>query len=101
MEKQTVILLTIIAESILMEQVCKLALEAGATGYTMTDCIGSGTKGIRTGTMDMDKNVRIEILARQETAETIMEQVEKRFAQNYALTLFTQTVTALTYGHPY
>jgi nitrogen regulatory protein PII len=101
MEKQTVTLLTIIAESVLVEQVCKLALEAGATGYTVTDCIGSGTKGIRTGTMDMARNVRIEILARHETADIIMGQVEKRFAHNYALTLFTQMVTALAYDHLY
>lgn len=101
MEKQSAILITIIAESILKEKLCKLALEAGASGYTISECSGCGKKGIRSGMMDMDKNVRVEILARPEIAEIILSNVEQRFAPNYALTLFTQTVNALAHEHSY
>lgn len=45
MEIQSVTLVTIIAESALQESLCKLALRLGATGYTITLCTGSGSRG--------------------------------------------------------
>lgn len=95
MQTQSVTLVTIIAESILQEQLCELALELGSNGYTVTACSGSGSQGARTGMMDVDMNVKIEILAQSSVADTIASDVERRFAANYALVLFMQPVTAL------
>lgn len=95
MQTQSVTLVTIIAESILQEQLCELALELGSNGYTVTACSGSGSQGARTGMMDMDLNVKIEILTQPSIADSIVLEVERRFALNYALVLFIQPVTAL------
>ena len=95
MQAQSLTLVTIIVESILQEQLCQLALELGSTGYTVSACNGSGSQGTRSGLMDVDMNVKIEILANQTVADSITSEVKRRFATNYGLILFTQPVTAL------
>jgi copper chaperone CopZ len=66
MEMQPVTLVTIIAESALQTSLCKLVLNVGAVGYTVTPCIGSGSRGVRRGLIDVDMNVKVEILTRPE-----------------------------------
>ena len=101
METQTVTLVTIIAEAALQDPLCKLALRSGATGYTVTPCTGSGSRGVRRGLTDVDMNVRIEILTRQPVAEAIAAEVAQHYAPNFALVLFMQTIHALALQHSF
>jgi hypothetical protein len=101
METQSVTLVTIVAESPLQEPLCRLALQLGASGYTVTPCNGSGSRGTRRGLTDTDLNVKIEILARQAVAEAIAAAVGQRYAPDYALILFMQPVSALTLHHSF
>jgi hypothetical protein len=101
METQTVTLVTIIAEAALQEPLCKLALKAGAGGYTVSPCTGSGSRGVRRGLTDVDMNVKVEILTRSAVAEVIAAEVAQRYAPHYALILFMQPVNALALQHPF
>lgn len=101
MEMHSVTLVTIVAESVLQEALCNLALRAGATGYTSLPCTGSGSRGVRRGLTDVDMNVKIEILAHPPVAQAIAAEVAEQYAPDYALILFMQPVSALTLHHAF
>ena len=96
MDMHSVTLVTIVAESALQQALCKLALRAGATGYTIMPCTGSGSRGVRRGLTDVDMNVKLEIIAHPPVAEAIAAEVAALYAPDYALILFVQPVSALT-----
>ena len=101
MEMQSVTLVTIIAEAALQAPLCKLVLKAGAGGYTISPCTGSGSRGVRRGLIDVDMNVKVEILTRPDVAEIIAAEVTQRYAPYYALILFMQPVSALPLQHSF
>ena len=101
MDMRTVTLVTIVAESVLQEALCHLALRAGASGYTIMPCTGTGSRGVRRGLTDVDMNVKIEILAHPTVAEAIAAKVAEEYAPDYALILFMHPVSALALHHAF
>ena len=88
-------LVTIITESILEDDICKKIQEMGATGYTVTNARGSGSRGIRDAGWSTASNVRIEVLCSTELAQRIEEHMQKFYYENYAMVLFETDVAVL------
>ena len=87
-------LVTIIAETVLEESLCREILELGATGYTVTETHGRGTKGIRTGQVP-GESVRIEALVSQEAADAIVAHLRERYFEDYAVIAWLEEVEAV------
>lgn len=88
-------LVTIVTEAILEDDICDSLSRLGATGYTVTNARGSGSRGIRNAGWTSSSNVRIEVLCGPDLAATISEHMREHYYQNYAMILFETDVSVL------
>lgn len=77
-------LVTIVAETVLRDRITRRLLERGATGFTVTESRGRGSRGIRTGDVP-GEGVRIECLVTREVAIEILGEVSERYFTDYAV----------------
>jgi len=87
MELHTLTLITIVAEPVLEERLTRKLLELGATGYTVMDIRGRGTRGIRTGDIP-GQGIRIETLVTDEVADAILERAAESWFPHYAVVVW-------------
>ncbi|MGB7413236.1 MAG: hypothetical protein WA902_03425 [Thermosynechococcaceae cyanobacterium] len=81
--------LVIVTEKLLLKKIAKIIEEAGATGYTVVDAGGKGSRNVRsTGkptVSDTDTNVKIEVLTdSRDMAIKISDEVSTQFFGNYS-----------------
>ena len=88
-------LVTIVTEAILEAEICEAVESLGATGYTVTNARGSGSRGVRDAGWSTDSNVRIEVICSVELAKRIEEHMQKFYYENYAMVLFETDVSVL------
>lgn len=81
-------LLVMLAEAALEKPLIAEIQALGATGYTVTDCRGSGPHGDRKATWEADRAVRIEVICDEQLARRIAERVRERYFANYAVSLY-------------
>ena len=75
---------TIIAENLLKEGIIEIIRNEGSTGHTITACEGEGSKGIHASDWE-GRNVQIDTIANDETANRILTAVSEAYMKNYAL----------------
>jgi hypothetical protein len=80
--------LTIVTEAALEGALTREIEALGATGYTITDARGKGSRGIRSAGWDSSSNIRIEIVCSDATAEAITEHLEAQYYSNYSMILY-------------
>ncbi|MEB3310091.1 MAG: hypothetical protein VKJ02_07630 [Snowella sp.] len=81
--------LVIITEKILLKKVAKIIEEAGATGYTVLETGGKGSRNVRSSgqpnVSDTTANIKFEVLTPdREMAEKIADRVAMEFFMNFA-----------------
>jgi nitrogen regulatory protein PII len=81
--------LVIITEKVLLKKVAKIIEECGATGYTVVETGGKGSRNVRStgkpNTADTDSNVKFEVLTEdREMAEAIADKVALSFFTDFA-----------------
>lgn len=81
-------LLTIVSEASLEEDLCERILNLGASGYTVTDARGSGSRGTRSADWMTAGNVRIEVLCSPKVADKISNSLKNDYYENYAMVIF-------------
>ena len=84
-------LVTIVAEAILRERLVQMALDSGASGYTLVECSGRGSRGLRSTTPVGGRNVRIEVVTSTSAAERLLARCSEYFP-NYAVVVWTAPV---------
>lgn len=85
------ILITIIAERLLKNQLTELILEKGSKGYTITDAVGEGSRGIRAHDFE-GRNIKIETIVNEEIGSAIVQAVSETYFENYAVITYTMPV---------
>lgn len=95
-------LVTIILEAVLEEQLLEDIKELGATGYTLVEVHGEGSRGI--GASDFEgRNLRIETLVSARTADRILEHLAAEYFPLYAVVAYAidaEVVRAQKYQPP-
>jgi peptidoglycan hydrolase-like protein with peptidoglycan-binding domain len=91
-------LLTVVTEAALDHAIQRDLKSLGATGYTITDARGRGSRGARAGSWDASGNIRIEVLGREDTVRTIAEHLQKRYYDNYAMIIWVIDAQVLRPG---
>lgn len=84
MDLHELYVVTLIAEPVLEDHITRDLLEYGATGYTVIEARGKGTRGIRTGDIP-GSNVRIETVVTKSVAERILRRVQEKWFESYAV----------------
>jgi hypothetical protein len=62
MHQETRKLLTVITEAALESALCEELIQLGASGYTVTDARGRGSRGVRDAGWSSSGNIRIEVV---------------------------------------
>ncbi|MBO6639036.1 MAG: hypothetical protein JJ920_15850 [Roseitalea sp.] len=92
--------IVIITEKLIVDGVTKIIEEAGASGYTMVQAAGKGSRGVRSSgrpaVVDAFANVKIEVItATREMAEQIADTVAARYFENYSGITYLEEVEIL------
>ncbi|MDJ0698525.1 MAG: transcriptional regulator [Woeseiaceae bacterium] len=88
-------LVTIVTEAALETELCESLLQLGASGYTVTEASGSGSRGVRDAGWSSNSNVRVEVVCSAELAAKIADHVRLKYYDHYAMILFEETVRVL------
>lgn len=81
--------LVIVTEKLLLRKIAKIINEAGATGYTVVDAGGQGSRNVRSSgqptVSDTYSNIKIEVLAdSRDMALEISDKVAAKFFDDYS-----------------
>ncbi|MEB3228993.1 MAG: hypothetical protein VKJ27_11490 [Synechocystis sp.] len=81
--------LVIVTEKLLLKQITKIIDEAGATGYTVMEAGGKGSRNVRSSGQpsvgDTFSNIKIEVLtANREMALRISDEIAAQFFEDYS-----------------
>lgn len=83
-------MVTIVTERILKEEILARLRELGARGFTLTEAIGEGSRGVHASDWE-GRNLKIESIVTRETAERIISEIAEAYFENYAV---------IAYSHP-
>ena len=76
--------ITIIAERLLEDRLVRDLQICGATGYTITDARGAGSRGVRVSEWE-GGNIRLETLVSVSVADAILELLNKKYFEHFAV----------------
>lgn len=92
--KTPLTLVTIITESLFKEKIRDILRDKGATGHTLTNALGEGSRGA--GAPDWEgPNIKIESIVTPEVADTILEAISGSFFENHSVIAWTTEVNVL------
>lgn len=82
-------LVTIVTERILEDRLLRALDTLGATGYTLTQATGRGSRGVRASEWE-GPDTRIEALVSPAVADAIVTHVADAFFEHYAVIVYVQ-----------
>lgn len=88
-------LVTIVAEAVLRDRLTELVLSAGASGYTLGDAAGQGSRGLRSTTVVDGENVRIETVVSEEAANVLLDALGRDYFPHYAVVAWIADVAVV------
>lgn len=88
-------LLSITCEILAEKQVVEILERNNASGYTIFEARGSGSKGVRGEGFKSDKNIKIEVLLPEEKLQTITEEIARTLFSDFAIIVFVEQVKVL------
>ena len=88
---QTVVLLTIVAESLVENRLIDELTSCGAVGWTLTQARGAGPANRRLSEVE-GGNIRIEVLASEDVARKAWDLLSNRYFPHYAVTAWQSSV---------
>jgi nitrogen regulatory protein P-II 2 len=91
-------LLTIIVEESLALSIEKEIGLLGAKGYTISNVSGKGLSGVRDNQWD-GENVKIESIVSDKTCSAILEHLQKKYFDRYAIIVFYHPVSVVRSNH--
>ena len=95
MTSETRKLLTIVTEAVLETDLAELLPRLGATGYTIVNARGRGSRGAREAGWSTNSNIRIEVICEPATADRIAEHLREHYYRDYAMVLYLSEVEVL------
>jgi len=82
---------TIIAEVILEKRLTEEVTRLGATGYTVTDARGKGSRGLRTSEWE-GQNIVLQTLVGPAVAERILQRMAEAYFPHFAAVAYVENV---------
>jgi len=79
-------LVTVVGESVIMEDIAEEAVKLGASGYSLTDVNGQGSRSARNVLVvsSGSKTVKAEFVVPMDIAEKILEHVSHDYFEHYS-----------------
>ena len=92
MKLYNVKLLTITCEILAKENVIDILKNHEITGYTTYEVDGNGARGIRGQGLKTEKNVKVEVIMREEKLDGVVEEISRTLFANFALVLYVSDI---------
>lgn len=81
-------LLTVICEILAQKNVIEILNKHELTGYTTFEVDGNGARGLRGQGFKNEKNVKVEVILREEKLHDIVEEISRTMFANFAVVLY-------------
>jgi nitrogen regulatory protein PII len=81
-------LLTITCEILAQKNIIEILNKHEITGYTTYEVDGNGARGIRGQGLKNEKNVKVEIIIREEKLQSVVEEISRTLFANFAIVLY-------------
>ncbi len=91
-------LITIVTEAALEAELREVLEDLGASGYTITNARGSGSRGVRDADWLTSSNIRVEVVCGDDVATRIAEHMQERYYEDYAIIIFESDFRVMRSG---
>ncbi|MCA9828210.1 MAG: hypothetical protein KC444_07465 [Nitrosopumilus sp.] len=88
-------LLTITCEILAQKNIIDLLKKHEITGYTTYEVDGNGARGIRGQGFKNEKNVKVEVIVREEKLHDVVEEISRTLFANFAMVLYVSDVSVV------
>ena len=88
-------LLTITCEILAQKNIIDLLKKHEITGYTTYEVDGNGARGIRGQGFKNEKNVKVEVIMREEKLHGVVEEISRTLFANFAMVLYVSDVSVV------
>ncbi len=92
MKLHTVKLLTITCEILAQKNIIEILKNHDITGYTTYEVEGNGARGLRGQGLQTEKNVKVEVILREEKLSGVIEDISRTLFADFALVLYVSDV---------
>ena len=92
MKLYTVKLLTITCEILAQKNIIEILKKHEITGYTTYEVDGNGARGLRGQGLQAEKNVKVEVIMREEKLQDVVEEISRTLFANFAIVLYVSDV---------
>ena len=95
MKLYNVKLLTITCEILAQKNIIEILKKHEITGYTTYEVDGNGARGIRGQGFKNEKNVKVEVIMRNEKLQGVVEEISRKLFANFAIVLYVSNVSVV------
>jgi len=92
MKLYNVKLLTITCEILSQKNIIEILKKHEITGYTTYEVDGNGARGLRGQGLQAEKNVKVEVIMREEKLQDVVEEISRTLFANFAIVLYVSDV---------
>jgi len=92
MKLYNVKLLTITCEILAQKNIIDILKNHDITGYTSYEVDGNGAKGLRGQGIQSEKNVKVEVIMREEKLSDVIEDISRILFPDFAIILYVSDV---------
>lgn len=85
-------LLTITCEILVQKNILEILGKHDVTGYTTYEVDGNGARGLRGQGLKNEKNVKVEVILREEKLQDVVEEISRTLFANFAIVLYVSDV---------
>ncbi len=95
MKLYNVKLLTITCEILAQKNIIDILNKHEITGYTTYEVDGNGARGIRGQGFKNEKNVKVEVIMREEKLQDVVEEISRTLFADFAIVIYVSEVGVL------
>lgn len=88
-------LVTIITEAVLENDLIADLKQLGASGYTVSNAHGSGSRGVRSASWSTNSNIRVEVICSDQLAVEIGDHLREKYYDDFAMVFFESDIRVL------
>jgi nitrogen regulatory protein PII len=92
MKLYNVKLLTVTCEILAQKNIIEILKKHDITGYTTYEVEGNGARGLRGQGLKNEKNVKVEVIMREDKLSDIVEEISRTMFANFAIVLYVSDV---------
>ncbi len=88
-------LLTITCEILAQKNIIEILKKHKITGYTTYEVEGNGERGLRGHGLQTEKNVKVEVIMREDKLSDVVEEISRTLFADFALVLYVSDISVV------